>query len=189
MTKEMNKWGISLIDKAGEKVGSFYKLAEMTGIAESNISSVRSGRRKMPLSWVVVLADIAKVDALEYHRQILMEQAPKNEKGDRLRERLGKAAAAGAAAMLLFFYSNGLNFTTETIAANVDALYIVLSIVLAFVAVTMGRCPIPPPNPTGRTYSVLWVPRLFFSKTGRGFWSIRAFQRLPSGPCWAFRLR
>lgn len=138
MTKEKNKWGIALLDKAGEKVGSFYKLSEMTGIAESSISSVRVGRRRMPISWVVVLADIAGVDAMEYHRQILIEQAPDTERGVRLRERLGKAAAAGAAAMLLFSYSNGLTFTTETIAAKVNSLYIVSSMALLAMLVLYG---------------------------------------------------
>lgn len=125
MSKEKNKWAISLIDKAGEKVGSFYKLEKLTGMHQSTISSIRSGKVRLPAKWIFELSQIAEVDGVEYQRQILMEQAPDTERGQRLRERLGKAAAAGAAAMLLFSYSNGSDFTMETIASEVNPLHIV----------------------------------------------------------------
>jgi len=74
-----------------------------------------------------VLADIAGEDA----REIAIDAVIESAKGTRLektvREILGKALAAGVAAMCLFSYSEDSVSATKTIAKPLDTLYIVSS--------------------------------------------------------------
>lgn len=43
------EYGKALIDKAGKVCGSFYRLSQITGWSEGNISKVRTGKRPMPV--------------------------------------------------------------------------------------------------------------------------------------------
>ena len=119
------EYSLSLIDKAGEICGSFYKLSKALSVSESNIASVRAKRRALPLEWVPELAEIVGVDAREALACVMAERLPE---GSRARAILGGAQAAFVAAMLLFFVSLGLlqpltGYAAET--RKVNPLYIV----------------------------------------------------------------
>lgn len=98
------EYGKALIDKAGKMCGRFYRLSQITGWSEGNISKVRTGKRQMPVEWVAELADIAGEDPREALARVVAEQAPE---GSRARAILGGAVARGAAVMLLFFVALG----------------------------------------------------------------------------------
>lgn len=119
------EYGKTLIDKAGQMCGSFYKLSQTTGWSEGNISKVRAGKRPMPPEWAPVLAELTGEDPREALARVVAEQAPE---GSRVRAILGGSRAAGAAAMLLFFVCLGwlapsTGYAGE--AMRVNTLYIV----------------------------------------------------------------
>lgn len=119
------EYGKSLIDKACEICGSAYRLSQITGFGEGNISKARRGLRDVPLEWVPVLAEIAGVNARDAVAEVLAERLPE---GSRARAILGGVQAAGVAAMLLFSIVLGLllpstSYAKETIRVN--PLYIV----------------------------------------------------------------
>lgn len=119
------EYGKTLIDKAGKVCGSFYKLSKELGASESNISSVRAGRRALPLEWVPVLAEITGEDPREALARAMAERLPE---GSRARAILGGVTAAGGAVMLLFFVVLGLLLPSNTYAkagTQVNTLYIV----------------------------------------------------------------
>jgi len=133
------QYGIALIDKAGEKCGSFYKLHQDTGFPQSHISSIRSGKRALPMEWVPVLAEIAGVDAREALACVMAERLPE---GSRARAILGGARAAFVAATLLFFVSLGLVQPLTSYAGEstgVDLLYIVECLLSAVCLFFMAR--------------------------------------------------
>lgn len=122
------KYVKALIDKAGKNAGSFYKLAQVTGLHEQNISAIRAGRRTLPLDVVPELAELAGEDVDEAIHQVMIEQTRDPERRERLTEILGKAVAAGVAAMLVFSYSGDSNSSTLTNAKSnnkLNLLYIV----------------------------------------------------------------
>lgn len=119
------QYGITLIDKAGQMCGSFYKLHKETGFPQSTISDIRAGKRALPLEWVPVLAELAGVDARDALAQAMAERLPE---GSRARAILGGVRAAGVAAMLLFFVVLGLLQPLTSYAADArkhNILYIV----------------------------------------------------------------
>jgi len=90
------KYGQLLIDIAVEVCGgSAYQVAQRTGIPLSNLQKARKGHRGVPLSWVIPLCAIAKIDPHEAHARI---------KAEKLGNDLRKVASwlVGAVAMLLF---------------------------------------------------------------------------------------
>ena len=109
------EYGQTLIDKAGEKCGSFYKLAHEMKISEGNLSKVRRGLRPLPIEWVPELAEIVGIDARDAVAEVLAEQLPE---GSRARAILGGVQAAGVAAMLLFSVVLGLLQPLKTYAAG-----------------------------------------------------------------------
>jgi len=117
-------YGLTLLEKCGETCGSFYKLAKRTGYAEQTISTLRQGKRPVPLEWVPVLADIAGVDPREALARVLYERLPE---GSPAREILGKqnAPEAGAVGMLPFSYSGTLEGAVKEICKRLNILYIV----------------------------------------------------------------
>lgn len=108
------EYTLSLIDKAGEKCGSFYQLAKIAGTYESAISSMRAGNRPVPMSLVPILAEIAGVDVHEAIDRVMIEQEKNPKRRGQLVEILGKAVAAGVAGMLVFSYSSDSISTTVT---------------------------------------------------------------------------
>lgn len=119
------EYGKTLIDSAGKKCGSFYKLSKETGFPQSHISDVRSGKRALPLEWVPVLAELAGVDARDALARVMAERLPE---GSRARAILGGVLAAGVAALLLLCVVLGPLMPSTGYAAqsgDVTKLYIV----------------------------------------------------------------
>jgi transcriptional regulator with XRE-family HTH domain len=101
-------YSIALIDKAGEKCGSFYALSKRIDLAQSTISEIRAGKRRLPADVVPLIAEVLGMDVDEAIHGVLMEHAKGTKREAVLREILGKGIAAGVAAMLVFSYSDGL---------------------------------------------------------------------------------
>lgn len=122
------EYGKALIDKAGETCGTFYRLHKETGFPQSTISEIRAGKRLLPLEWVPVLAEIARVDPRDALARVLAERLPE---GSRARAILGGAIAAGVAAVLLLCVILGLLLPLNSYAgvrddrARVNPVYIV----------------------------------------------------------------
>jgi transcriptional regulator with XRE-family HTH domain len=118
------KYAHYLIDKAAEKCGSFYRLAQVTGWDESTISKVRRGKMKLPMKHVYHLCQLANISAEEALRELSMEQAANAEQ----RHRLGNLKVAGGVAMLLTSYNSDFLYDIAIKANDVASfafLYIV----------------------------------------------------------------
>ena len=106
----------TLIDKASKMCGSDAELCRRAEISPALLSLMRANKRSMSPATAAVLADIAGEDA----REIALDAVIESAKGTRLektvREILGKALAAGVAAMWLFSYSGDSAAATKTIA-------------------------------------------------------------------------
>jgi len=117
------EYGIALIDKAAYLCGgSYYKLHKEWGVAESTISQIRQGKRRIPLAKVPKLAVIAGVDPKEAYLKVSIEQMPE---GSEERDLLGKAGAAIAGVMLLFFIVPALLLPSPSYAAETKQLQFV----------------------------------------------------------------
>lgn len=112
-----------LIDKAAEVCGSDSKLAERMGVHRVVIAEMRSGKRSISPATAAELADIAGDDAREAAIAAILEGAKGTRREGVLRDILGKALAAGVAAMLVISYSEGSNSAMEKIAMNDGAIY------------------------------------------------------------------
>lgn len=112
-----------LIDKASEVCGSDSKLAERMGVHRVAIAEMRSGKRSISPATAAELADIAGDDAREAAIAAIIEGARGTRRESVLRDILGKALAAGVAAVLVISYNDDSNSTTETIAKTGDSVY------------------------------------------------------------------
>lgn len=112
-----------LIDKAAKVCGGDQQLADRLGIARPNISLMRSGKRAISPATAAELADIAGEDAREAVITAVLEGAKGTRREGTLRNILGKALAAGVAAMLVISYSDGSNFATDSIAKASERVY------------------------------------------------------------------
>jgi transcriptional regulator with XRE-family HTH domain len=101
------KLGLTLLDKASEMCGSDAELARKMGVNRQEIYALRKGRTVTP-EVAAELADIAGVDPLQAMADAVIERNKGTRRETVLREILGKAVAAGVAAVLLFFYSADL---------------------------------------------------------------------------------
>ena len=108
--------GKDLIDKAAKVCGGYKALAERLEIPAPNISLMKAGKRAISPATAAELADIAGEDAREAAIDAIIESAKGTRREAALREILGKAQAAGGAAMLAFSYKNVLQYATESIA-------------------------------------------------------------------------
>lgn len=117
----------TLIDKAVEMCGSQAELARRMGVYPTDITKLKSGDRPLSPEIAAELADIAGEDARNAAIEAIIERNAANRKGHMLKEILGKALAAGVAAMCLFSYSEDSVSATKTIAKPLDTLYIVSS--------------------------------------------------------------
>ena len=113
----------TLIDKASEICGGDAALARRMGISRALVSLMRSGDRKITPETAAELADIAGDDAREAAIAAILEGAKGTRRESVLRDILGKALAAGVAAVLVISYNDGSNSTTETIAKAGDSIY------------------------------------------------------------------
>ena len=107
-----------LIDKAAKVCGRYKALAERLEIPAPNISLMKSGKREISPATAAELADIAGEDAREAAIDAIIKSAKGTRREAALREILGKAQAAGGAAVLGFSYKNVLQYATESIAIN-----------------------------------------------------------------------
>lgn len=106
----------SLIDKAIEMCGTAAEVARRLEIDRAEITRLRKGTRPLSPELAAEIADIAGEDARQAAIDAIIERNEKNRKGPLLREILGKAQAAGGAAMCHISYSEDLANATETIA-------------------------------------------------------------------------
>jgi len=123
-------YSLSLIDKAAGVCGSYYKLAKHVGLAESTISEIRKGTRRLPLDCVPILADVCRVDVHDAIDRVMLEHAAGTKREQQLKEILGKVLAGGVAAAWLFSYSGSWIGSSEAMtisALQLALLYIVLS--------------------------------------------------------------
>lgn len=137
------KLGLSLLDKASRVCGSDTELAKRLGVQRAFVSQMRGGHIKISPSTAAEMADIAGEDA----RQAAIDSLIENAKGTRregvLREVLGKALAAGVAAMCLFSYSEGSIYAMENKATTnflVNTLYIVEYVTRWFKSLMRQAC-------------------------------------------------
>lgn len=115
--------GQSLIDKASEVCGSDSKLAERLGVHRVVVAEMRNGKRAISPATAAELADIAGDDAREAAIAAIIEGAKGTRRESTLRNILGKALAAGVAAMLVISYKDDSTFTMETIAKSDTPVY------------------------------------------------------------------
>lgn len=121
-------YSLSLIDKAKELCGSYYALAHRIDLAESTISQIRAGKRRLPPDVVPILAELIGVDVDEAIHGVLMEHAKGTKREHVLKEILGKALVAGVAGMSLISYSGDSNSDMDLTAKSnfsVNSRYIV----------------------------------------------------------------
>ena len=111
-----------LIDRASEMCGGDSALAEKMGIPRQNVYLMRTGKRPISPATAAELADIAGDDAREAAIAAIIESAKGTRRESVLREILGKALAAGVAAMLVFSYSGDSISATDSIAKNATAI-------------------------------------------------------------------
>ncbi len=105
-----------LIDKAAKVCGSDTELAKRLGTARPNISLMRAGKRAISPETAAELADIAGEDAREAAIAAMIENAKGTRREGVLRDILGKAQAAGVAAVLAFSYSGDSMSATDSVA-------------------------------------------------------------------------
>lgn len=96
-------YGKDLLERAAAKAGSRYALSKLTGIPQSDMSNVVTGKRDVPASWVLKLARIAEIDPTEAMESWDLERSEKK----RLRRPSLRSAAAGVAAICAIFASSG----------------------------------------------------------------------------------
>lgn len=115
--------GQTLIDKASNVCGSDSKLAERMGVHRVVIAEMRNGKRAISPATAAELADIAGDDAREAAIAAIIEGAKGTRRESTLRNILGKALAAGVAAMLVISYKDDSISTMETIAKSDTPVY------------------------------------------------------------------
>lgn len=108
----------TLIDKASKVCGSDAALARRMGIYPADVSNLRAGKRPLSPELAAEFADIAGEDARQAVIDAVIERNAAGKKGHLLKEILGKALAAGVAAMSLSFYSGDSISAMETVAKN-----------------------------------------------------------------------
>lgn len=106
----------SLIDKAIEICGSAAEVARKLGIDRAEITRLKKGQRPLSPELAAEIADIAGEDARQAVIDAVIERNADSRKGPLLRDILGKAQAAGGAAVCHISYSEGSQNAMETIA-------------------------------------------------------------------------
>lgn len=90
----------ALIDKASEVCKSDAEMARRLNVSRATVSLLRSGKREISPEMAAMLADIAGEDAVQATINAVIDGATGTPREGVLREILGKALAAGGAAML-----------------------------------------------------------------------------------------
>lgn len=81
----------TLIDKAATRAGSVYAVSKATGVPESTLSKIKSGKLGMSPAVAVLVAEVAGEDAREASLRAIVE----SEKDESKRERLSKLLRLG----------------------------------------------------------------------------------------------
>lgn len=123
----------TLIDKAAKVCGSEAEVARRLGTSRQALSAMKHGTRETSPETAAMLADIAHEDAREAVIQAVIERNKTGPKADLIREILGKATAAGAAAVLGFSYVAPLFSAMESGASKLTLLHIVLSSIVGLI--------------------------------------------------------
>ncbi|WP_287919374.1 helix-turn-helix transcriptional regulator [Comamonas sp.] len=89
-----------LIAKAAERHGSQKVVAEMLGMTPANLSSVKSGKRKMQPDDLAALAHLAGFNALNFLAMATLEQSKGTPKEKVLQEALGELIQQHGAMLL-----------------------------------------------------------------------------------------
>lgn len=108
----------TLIDKASKVCGGDAALARRLGISKPLLSMMKSGNRAMTPAKAAELADIAGEDAIQATINAVIDSAKGTPKEGVLKDILGKALAAGEAAMLAISYKNDSKTATNNIAKS-----------------------------------------------------------------------
>lgn len=111
----------TLIDKAIETCGSAAELARRMGIDRAEITRLRKGQRPLSPELTAEIADLAGEDARQAVIDAIIERNADSRKGALLREILGKARAAGGAAMCHISYSDASISAMDSIATSPTA--------------------------------------------------------------------
>lgn len=114
------------------------------GISRALVSLMRSGERAITPEVAAELADIAGEDARQAVIDAIIERNAAGRKGPLLREILGKALAAGVAAVSVISYNADSIYAIDTIAekgatANVSTYRIYLLRLLRALRLNTGR--------------------------------------------------
>lgn len=128
----------TLIDKAAANCSSYTALAEKLGTSKQALSEMKQGTRAISPETAALLADIAHEDAREAVIQAVIERNKTGPKAEQIREILGKALAAGVAAVLVFSYADLPTSAMESAASELTILHIVLSWLLSRIG--LGLC-------------------------------------------------
>lgn len=134
----MNNPGKTLIDKAAKMCGSQAALARKLGTSPQALSQMKHGEREISPETAALLADIAKEDPQQAVIAAVIERNRTGPKAEQIREILGKALAAGGAAMLLFYFTEPSISAMGIVAAELTMMHIVLS---RAAQVARGTCP------------------------------------------------
>lgn len=121
------KSGKALIDKAAEMCGSYSEVARRLGTSKQTLWNMKQGNAAISPETAALLADIAHEDAREAVIQAVIERNSTGPKAEQIREILGKALAAGVAAVLVFSYADLPISAMESAASELTILHIVLS--------------------------------------------------------------
>jgi len=84
----------NLLDAAKAMTGSDYRTAQLIKASRANLSDWRAGRRHMPAADVVLIAQLAGLDPVEWGSRAIQACHEGTEKGDALAEALKKALEA-----------------------------------------------------------------------------------------------
>ena len=132
--------GKTLIDKATKVCGSETAVAKRIGTSQQALSSMKHGKREISPETAVLLADIAKENAIQAMIDAVIERNKTGQKAEKIRAILGKGLAVGGAAMLVFFCGGITNGATEARATELThyTSYLVAFILAALLAKSSG---------------------------------------------------
>jgi DNA-binding transcriptional regulator YdaS (Cro superfamily) len=112
-----------LIDRASEKAGSDYRLAQMLEVGRSTVSQWRHGKKTCPAGDVALMADIAGLVAEDWTNRAVIAAYAGTSKGEKIARALGKALVATGAVIV----TSGVN--AGQIGSDIGA-YLIRCIVL-----------------------------------------------------------
>lgn len=118
----------TLIDKADKMCGGTTKLAEVLGTAPQNVSLMKAGKRPISPATAAELADLVGEDVDAAIKLAVFESVKGTRRESKMRDILGKAVAAGAAAMLVSGCNvapNGYTNNLSKTSVDVKNIYIV----------------------------------------------------------------